>query len=137
MEGGGGGRGQGQGDGRSLGAEELPISQLPLLNKGISEEAAYVHHCGSLSLTVLLHLSINFSTSLTVFIYFALCLFTQFLFSSFRLCLPFTVSRGFPAFDAPCCDFYPFYQLASAFLLRVGKEQERAREHEAPCIIHL
>lgn len=31
---------QGQGDGRSLGIEQLPISQLPLLNTGITEQAA-------------------------------------------------------------------------------------------------
>lgn len=41
---------QGQGDGRSLGTEELPISQLPLLNTGITEEEETedVHRCGLL-----------------------------------------------------------------------------------------
>ncbi len=41
---------QGQGDGHSLGTEQLPISQLPLLNTGITEKAENekVHHCGSL-----------------------------------------------------------------------------------------
>lgn len=41
---------QGQGDGRSLGTEQLPISQLPLFNTGITEEAETekMHGCGSL-----------------------------------------------------------------------------------------
>lgn len=41
---------QGRGDGRSLGTEQLPISQLPLLNTGITEEAKSrnIHHRGSI-----------------------------------------------------------------------------------------
>lgn len=41
---------QGRGDGRSLGTEQLPISQLPLLNTGITEEAksGNIHRCGSI-----------------------------------------------------------------------------------------
>lgn len=101
---------QGQGDGRSLGTEELPISQLPLLNTGITEEAETV--CASLWFAFspnftfpLYHLFILVNSVSILYPYSSL----QFLFFSVFLCLSFTASLDFTAFDAPCWVFFiPF-----------------------------
>lgn len=116
---------QGQGDGRSLGIEQLPISQL---NTGITEEAETenMHRCGSLFPPDFPYLPIFFSSVLLSLFLISILPRTPSFSDSF--CKSLFHCFSFTAFDAPRCVFYPFYQLASLFLLRVGKDQASARD---------
>lgn len=118
---------QGRGDGRSLGTEQLPISQLPLLNTGITEEAksGNIHRCGSIfphpPLSLLQPCFLH--SSLWFLFFLASCLSLILSVDLF-----FIDSPDSPPSDAPRCVFYPFYQLASPSLPCVVKEQKHARD---------
>lgn len=97
---------QGQGDGRSLGTEQLPISQLPLLNTGITGEAESEN----------VHVVHSFHQPFLIFLSFShpyCCLYTlpRFLFFlaiSLSLILSVNLLIFRPSMPAVFCFFIPF-----------------------------
>lgn len=99
---------QGQGDGRSLGFEQLPISQLPLLNTRITEEAGT-----EICVVFSLHHQPFFtflSFSCPCYYYLLIC----FAFYPRVQSLFLSISLDFPAFDAPLLCFSSLLSISIA-----------------------